>query len=99
VVAFLQLLPKNLLVSSNPAIIVQATNVEPFRDCRPKTNNHVEAYNLALKKIVNYEKSPNIYESCEIFQFQEEKSHKSYLEAKRGKPAPPRLEMSLVNYN
>ena len=34
VVAFLQLLPKNLLVSSKPAIIVQASNVEPFRDCR-----------------------------------------------------------------
>jgi len=36
----------------------------------------------ALKKIVNYEKSPNIYDSCE---FQDEKSHKSYLEAKSGK--------------
>jgi len=44
-------------------------------------------YNLALKKIVNYEKSPNIYDSCEIFQFHDEKSHKSYLEAKRGKPS------------
>ena len=69
-----------------------------FKTVGPNANNHVEAYNLALKKIVNYEKSPNIYESCEIFQFQE-KSHKSYLEAKRGKPATPRLEMSLVNYN
>jgi len=49
-------------------------------------------YNLALKKIVNYEKSPNIYDSCEIFQFHDEKSHKSYLEAKRGKPTPPLLE-------
>jgi len=33
-VAFLQLLPKNLLVSSKPAIIVQASNVDLFRDCR-----------------------------------------------------------------
>jgi len=48
-------------------------------------------YNLALKKIVNYE-SPNIYGSCEIFQIQDEKSHKSFLEAKRGKPTPPLLE-------
>jgi hypothetical protein len=75
-----------------------------FETVGPKTNNHVEAYNLVLKKIVNYEKSPNIYDSCEIFQFQEEKSHKSYLEAKRGKPAPPRRkndiarEVSLFNY-
>jgi len=49
-------------------------------------------YNLAFKKIVNYEKSPNIYDSCEIFQFQGEKSHKSYLESKRGKHAPQLLE-------
>ena len=31
-----------------------------------KTNNHVEAYNLALKKFVNYKSNLNIYEAIEL---------------------------------
>ena len=46
----------------------------------PRTNNQIEAYNLALKKIIQYKSSPNMYESVEMFQQQELKSRKKLLE-------------------
>jgi hypothetical protein len=46
----------------------------------PRTNNQIEAYNLALKKIIQYKSSPNRYGSVEMFQQQELKSRKKLLE-------------------
>jgi hypothetical protein len=51
-----------------------------------KTNNHVEAYNLALKKFVNYKSNLNIYESIELFQCQELYSRRKMAELELDKP-------------
>ena len=37
-----------------------------FDTVGPKTNNHVEGYNLGLKKEDDHEKSPNIYKAEDI---------------------------------
>ena len=51
-----------------------------------KTNNHVEAYNLALKKFVNYKSNLNIYEAIELFQSQELYSRKKMADIALDKP-------------
>ncbi len=51
-----------------------------------KTNNHVEVYNLALKKFVNYKTNLNIFESIDMFLSQELDSRKKMVECALDKP-------------
>ena len=57
-----------------------------FDTVGPKTNNHVEGYNLGLKKEDDHEKSPNIYKAVEMFKAMDSKAHTKYLDNKAKKP-------------
>ena len=51
-----------------------------------KTNNHVEAYKITLKKFVNYKTNLNIFVSIELFQSQKLFSWRKMVEIDLDKP-------------